>query len=196
MSLAACKCSLSHKGYQCRSAQLLVEAANSCTGWKSLDLQQIANLLLQKSWALRTDDARCNAKPVDNTLRLQDETTMKQDGVLLEQDIQTSLNDAVDILSERERHVLCLRYGLKQDQGRLGSKVTIRRRRTTKRKATSLQRVSSQIDLSRERVRQVESQALLKLREVAGDNVTEALGEMTDRPRKVTRGNKASRRPQ
>jgi RNA polymerase sigma factor (sigma-70 family) len=135
-------------------------------------------------------------RSIDKLLSVQDETTRRQDSALLEEDVQVSLNDAVDVLSERERHVLCLRYGLLQNEGRLKSKVTVRRRRTTKKKATSLASVSSQIDLSRERVRQVESKALLKLRALAGDQVTDALLEMTNAPKEAARGaNKASRRP-
>jgi len=68
------------------------------------------------------------------------------DELLLRKSFSSAINDALTELPERERRVLELRFGLSDDQPK------------------TLREIGEIMDLSRERVRQIESRALNKLR--------------------------------
>lgn len=68
------------------------------------------------------------------------------DETVLRQSFTLALGDALDGLPDREREVLTLRYGLKDDQPQ------------------TLREIGASLGLSRERVRQIESRALSRLR--------------------------------
>ncbi len=68
------------------------------------------------------------------------------DEELLRQSFQETLHRALGELSEKERQILALRYGLDDDQPR------------------TLREIGERLGISRERVRQIENQALTKLR--------------------------------
>lgn len=79
-----------------------------------------------------------------------DETPQPDDSVIHTQELQRLMNAFDYVLSDRHRYVLTRRYGLEDNQFR------------------TLSQVGKGMNLSRERVRQIEREALLRLRSIAG----------------------------
>lgn len=107
-------------------------------------------------------------QPVDDGPRarslehfLADETAADPDGEAVHaQEIRRMLHAFHNVLSERHRYVLARRYGLEDNQFR------------------TLSQVGKGMNLSRERVRQIEREALLRLREQANIRDAALLEEM------------------
>jgi RNA polymerase primary sigma factor len=77
---------------------------------------------------------------------LQQYVVPETDEEMLRTSFQETLAEALSRLSEKERHILSLRFGLEDDSPR------------------TLREIGDLVGISRERVRQIESQALTKLR--------------------------------
>lgn len=117
---------------------------------------------LSQELGISIDDVRVLTRASQTSLSLNDPVDEEGDselGDLLEQTVLPdtderilresflrALKDALDELPERERRVLELRFGLQDDQPK------------------TLREIGEMLDLSRERVRQIESRALNKLR--------------------------------
>jgi RNA polymerase primary sigma factor len=117
---------------------------------------------LSEELGINVDDVRVLARASQSSLSLNDPVDDEGDselGDLLEQTVlpdtderilresfMRALSDALAELPDRERNVLELRFGLRDDQPK------------------TLREIGEILDLSRERVRQIESRALNKLR--------------------------------
>ncbi|MDH3601792.1 MAG: sigma-70 family RNA polymerase sigma factor [Candidatus Tectomicrobia bacterium] len=133
------------------SAQELGEAL----GWTP---QELETLHLARQPMMRLD------QPVhDDGARLadiiEDEQIVETDQLLAEAELQRRLSACLDSLTEREAYIVRMRYGLASGR------------------PYSLQEVGSLLGLSRERVRQIEAQALQKLRQLP---MSEILAEYTN----------------
>jgi len=111
-----------------------------------LTASQIANLM-----NLPGDDVSLDSQLGDEgdfTLadRLEQDSIPSADLLLLKENFRTTLREALKELAERERRILSLRFGL-EDQ-----------------KPRTLKQIGEMMGLSRERIRQIESQALKKLK--------------------------------
>jgi RNA polymerase primary sigma factor len=102
----------------------------------------------------------------DDHLRLddmvQDEQLAPLDEAIARLELQQCVADSLDTLPKRDAEVLRLRFGLETDR------------------AYTLREIGEKMGLSRERIRQIEKEALKKLRfSVAGDSLAEAAGITT-----------------
>jgi RNA polymerase primary sigma factor len=79
---------------------------------------------------------------------LSDDTTPSPESVLVEKDLHQSMRRAMHDLSDRERLVLALRFGLGEESEH------------------SLEQVAQRLGISRERVRQIEAGALRRMRQL------------------------------
>ena len=77
---------------------------------------------------------------------IEDETVLSPVDATSKQLLKEQLHEILDSLSERERKVLEMRFGLNDGQGR------------------TLEEVGSEFGVTRERIRQIEAKALRKLR--------------------------------
>ena len=84
-----------------------------------------------------------------------DEVSQSPEEVAEESLMRRDIHEALEVLSPRERLVLQLRYGLTDDQPR------------------TLAEVGNMLNISRERVRQIENEALRKLRRIARERLAE-----------------------
>ena len=121
-------------------------------------------------------------QPVDDGPRprplerfLSDEDTPQPDSEAIQGQELSRMHAAFDVvLNERQRFVLLRRYGLEDGEFR------------------TLSEVGKEMDLSRERVRQIEREALLRLREQSGIRDISLLGEAAARsqsaPARLARG--------
>ncbi|HOK02275.1 MAG TPA: RNA polymerase sigma factor RpoD/SigA [Spirochaetota bacterium] len=75
-----------------------------------------------------------------------DSKTDSPDSYVVEESLSNSLNEVLDTLTEAERTILCMRYGLNGYE------------------PMSLQQIGDKFNLSKERIRQIEKKAIRKLR--------------------------------
>ena len=111
------------------------------------DVQEVADLLALAE-APRSLDAALERGEEGHTLAdsLPDETAVDPTGVTQSHEVERLLATWIDTLSQREREVLEGRFGLKD------------------REPETLEVLSERLGLTRERVRQIQNEALLKLR--------------------------------
>lgn len=82
----------------------------------------------------------------DELMDMVGDDSMPVDDQILEKDMERFLMESLDRLSEREKQIIIYRYGLDNE------------------KPKTLEEIGSIYDLSRERIRQIENQALVKLK--------------------------------
>ncbi|MGE5361097.1 MAG: RNA polymerase sigma factor RpoD/SigA [Bacteroidales bacterium] len=82
---------------------------------------------------------------------LEDESVQTPEDIVLHGDLASQVERAMEPLNDREREILRLRYGIGQDR------------------AHTLEEIGRRLSLTRERVRQLESRAILKLRQAQED---------------------------
>jgi RNA polymerase nonessential primary-like sigma factor len=111
------------------------------------DAASVADLLVLAETP-KSLDASMDHSGGDQTLgdTLVDELSMEPDGVTQAHEVERLLNDWIDTLSVREREVLEGRFGLHD------------------REPETLDVISTRLGLTRERVRQIQNEALLKLK--------------------------------
>jgi RNA polymerase nonessential primary-like sigma factor len=92
---------------------------------------------------------------------VQDTNHVSSEDVLLRESLRNDIQQALSLLAPREATIIILRYGLDQsDEVNRNRNVSVKMGR---RKGLSLAGVAAKMDLSRERVRQIERRAMLKL---------------------------------
>ncbi len=120
------------------------------------EIANITGLSIAKVKSLQTNNFTClssDSKPdddMDGTFMDHFSTDDKVDDDINIQERQALIDLFLSKLSEREQRVLILRFGLRGSE------------------ATSLEEIGKEIGLTRERVRQIESKAIRKLREMNG----------------------------
>ena len=92
-----------------------------------------------------------NAKIADVLI---DEASVSPDSHVTQDNLVNEVNDMLGQLSQKERDILILRYGLDDD----GKKKT-------------LEEIGAKYNVSRERVRQIENRAICKLKKLCKNNV-------------------------
>jgi RNA polymerase primary sigma factor len=78
---------------------------------------------------------------------IEDKTTLSPTDVVLKDDLNNQIDDVLDQLNEREKAVIRMRFGLLEDES-----------------DRTLEEIGKELSVTRERVRQIESSAIKKLK--------------------------------
>ncbi|MDU5230189.1 MAG: sigma-70 family RNA polymerase sigma factor, partial [Anaerococcus sp.] len=118
---------------------------------EGIDKKQADDLFLINRNQVNSTSLNINLDSEDSTgdelMDMVGDESTPVDMLILERDMENFLMQALDQLTERERQIIIYRYGLDNE------------------KPKTLEEIGSIYDLSRERIRQIENQALGKLKE-------------------------------
>lgn len=117
---------------------------------EGIDKKQADNLFLINRNQVNSTSLNINLDSEDSAgdelMDMVGDDSMPVDDQILEKDMERFLMESLDRLSEREKQIIIYRYGLDNE------------------KPKTLEEIGSIYDLSRERIRQIENQALVKLK--------------------------------
>lgn len=122
---------------------------------EGIDKKQADDLFLINRNQVNSTSLNINLDSEDSTgdelMDMVGDDSTPVDDQILEKDMEMFLMKALDQLSDREKQIIIYRYGLDNE------------------KPKTLEEIGSIYDLSRERIRQIENQALAKLKEFSDD---------------------------
>lgn len=136
------------KKMQSKLEQALERNASTSEISESLEMpeKEISSMLSLSSWHVSTDDFFPGNDNLTFMDLLSDPDEQKPDAALVKHSLQIEIRRVLDTLSEREKNVILLFYGI-ECAGPL-----------------TLEEIGSKYDLSRERVRQIKEKAVRKMR--------------------------------